>query len=166
MQLQNTSQSSPKRAGHSGPARLAIAILASLTLLIAQALPSIAAAQNGSGEWIEICSNGAIALVQVDDKDSPAPSSQCSHCPFCLVPFNSMAGVLSQPTLPTPALTGTIFTFSEREAEFVSAPEQYWSANRGPPRNNMEKNMKTTNRSIPVYAQVSLISSTWGFPCL
>ncbi len=147
---------------------LLIAILASLTLLVAQALPLAASATQGeSGGWIEICSGSGSVFIQLDaDGSQPAtPASDCNHCPFCLVPFNAFLGFDAPPSLTGPALYFTKTRFSALAFVFVKALNAHRPSCRGPPLLNMDNTMNTNTRSVSARLQTVLKSNTWGVPC-
>lgn len=169
MHLQDQTQKTSKAARPPRPAALLVAILASLTLLIAQALPLAASATQGaSGGWIEICGDGGSFFIQLDDDapQTPAPVSDCTHCPFCLVPFNTALGLDATNTFPALKMFFTRMQFPAPAPEFVNVANTYWPACRGPPLLKMDNIMKTKNSSLSALEQTLLTSDTWGFPCL
>ena len=132
------------------------AVLALCALVFVQMLPGVAVAA-GAGEWVEICSDSGVVLIQVDfdanDDGTPAqhePCPDCANCAFC--------GGLGVVGLLGDALT-TKISFSYLESDVpvslsvAANPAQYWSANRGPPLAKEQDN----STSALVLAKVSTL---------
>jgi hypothetical protein len=169
MHLQSHAQNTRKTARRPRLAVLLVAILASLTLLVAQAMPLAASGNQGaSGGWIEICGDGGSFFIQLDDENPqpPVPVSGCNHCPFCLVPFNTSLGLDAPNTFPVMEMYFARIRFPAPAPGFVNAANTHWPACRGPPLLKMDNNMKTKNHSLSAQEQTSLTFDTWGVPCL
>lgn len=170
MNPQNLPQHPRRRRNRNRGVAQLFSVLVSVVLLIAQMLPVAASFSNSpSGGWIEICGENGASFVQLEagaftgDVQSPEHETDCTHCPFCLVPFNTVSGAFS-PRLTTQTLLAfTKINFAAALVVNPSAPEQYWSACRGPPVPNTEKNMTAYSSSAP--KQAWTVSNTWGFPC-
>ena len=136
--------------------RRLLAVLAVLALVMVQVLPSIAAA-SGAGEWVEICSDSGVVVVQMDLGGDPAPKQHttcpdCINCAFCgaVGPADVSADFVTVHFGFTPVEHDAIVT------QFVMAnPAQFWRANRGPPLVAETKN----GTSALVLAKVSTLAN-------
>ena len=110
------------------------AVLALWLMLVVQFLPGMAGAE-GQGHWIEICADGGVALIQVDENGDAVPQGDdtcpdCATCAFCAVQDQSglpahlpVAGVDLTPVVPVP---GAVVRLSVEQVRF-------WPGPRGPP---------------------------------
>lgn len=119
--------------------RLVLAIVFSVVIILGQAMPAMAGfASNGSGIWVEICSDGETYLAEIGQEGEK--SHECTHCPLCLVWNGDLQ--LSHPSdtaRAQPDYTTAIHSFDL--AKLNAGPEQYWSLCRGPPILSVEKHM-------------------------
>ena len=112
-------------------------------LMLQLLAPSLASAARG--DWIEICSEYGITLMQVDLSDGESPSGNkhvdCENCTFC-----ALAAPMSPPTGLEFELSATFVRQAIRWAEPVDvlAQRYEWPESRGPPawtqENNAERN--------------------------
>lgn len=110
------------------------AVFAVCALVFVQLLPGVAAA-TGTGEWVEICSESGIVLMQVDmgGDDAPDPQGLCPDCAIC-----AFCAALDTAGTLTESLAGAPCSDSLERGALASMtvpanPAQFWSANRGPP---------------------------------
>ncbi|MBV1863043.1 MAG: DUF2946 family protein [Rhodobacteraceae bacterium] len=170
MNPQNLTQHLGKRrARNRGVAQL-FSVFVSVVLLVAQMLPVAASFSSGpSAGWIEICGETGASFIQLEagaftgDSQPPEHEADCTHCPFCLVPFNTVYGAFSPQVTGQNLLAFTKINFAAALIVNPRAPEQFWSACRGPPVPNTENNM--TTHSLPALPLARAVSNTWGIPC-
>lgn len=143
-------------------ASLVLSIVLSVFVLLAQSIPAMST-QN-MGTWIEICGDGGISVIQVDE-NGDEQQSECAHCDYCLLPSGNLQGV----SIPLPSISAQIefTTISYPSDQGVSPvrPEQYWSACRGPPIASSENNMPTFT-SLDIKEPVGEALNTWRNPCI
>lgn len=165
--MQNKTQIKQKSYRRANGFRQCFAVFVSLILLVAHSLPVAAGfGGNAPSGWIEICGGGGSYLVQMDEGspyDTTEHEADCTHCPFCLVPFNTSFGSLPVDLNTLTPIGFTKITFSAAQTVQPAAPEQYWSACRGPPIANIENNM--TTHSLPALMLAQAVSNTWSTPC-
>lgn len=107
-------------------------LVAVLFLALQLLAPSLASA--AKGDWIEICSEYGITLVQIDlteGESSPGPQhTDCEDCTFC-----AFAAPMSPPIGPVFELSADLARQSSRWAEPVVLKMQryQWPESRGPP---------------------------------
>ncbi len=124
---------------HCTSLRLVLAIVCSVAIVLGQAMPAMAGfASNGSGIWVEICSDGKTYLAEIGQEGEK--SHECTHCPLCLVWNGDLQ--LSHPSDSSRTQPDyTTATHSFDLAKLNAGPEQYWSLCRGPPILSVEKHM-------------------------
>jgi len=109
-------------------------VLAVFALVIVQILPGIAAA-GGTGEWVEICSESGVVVVQMDLNGDPIPTQHtscpdCINCAFC----GAVGAADALNAFITLRFGVSPVEHVETVSQFVVAnPAQFWRANRGPP---------------------------------
>jgi len=165
--MQNARHMKSKRRNHSSGLRQLFCVFVSLVLLVAHSLPVAAGfGESSSGGWIEICGEYGVTTIQLDEGspyDTTEHESDCTHCPFCLVPFNTSVASFAPNLAVQISSDFTKVTFAAAQTVQPAAPVQYWSTCRGPPITNTEKNM--TTHSMPAHALAQAISVTWGISC-
>lgn len=107
-------------------------LILSLALVLAQAFPVSASHTGQSGNWIEICSEYGIELVQFEDRQQP-DECPCEVCSCCLMPVASGLDRDGQQPFAAPFVFFTIAESSILQGLFVERAEQYWATKRGPP---------------------------------
>ncbi len=113
-----------------------LAILASLGQS-----PAVAAVPSGNGVWIEVCGGDGTKLVQVDNSDSDeTPNKCCINCKCCFVSIATIGGLPPQFFGSSSEYTKAKLGFAHDIANITGA-EQYWAANRGPPKASKENMM-------------------------
>lgn len=112
------------------------AVFALCALVMVQMLPGVAAAA-GTGEWVEICSDSGVTLIQIeydaDGSGTPTqhgPCKDCANCAFC--GGLGAVGLLSEP-LSVRVGFSSLDSDVPESYRVAANPAQYWSANRGPP---------------------------------
>lgn len=119
--------------------RLGLAIVFSAAILMAQALPAVAGLMpNGSGIWVEICSDGETYLAEIGSESEK--SHECSHCQLCLA-WSSDLQLFAVPEAGRTQRDYATAIHSFDLARLNAGPEQYWSLCRGPPILSVEKQM-------------------------
>lgn len=111
--------------------RSLIAASVGVTALILQLLvPTLARAS--AGDWVEICSDLGVVMVQLDLNDvddSPATRPDCANCPLCLASASappefdmSIGAAVSGMSVPVPAAPGIRLHESRRQRPEARGP--------------------------------------------
>ena len=112
--------------------------------------------------WIEICADGAVAYLRIDEEGrgvpagadgGSAPGSGCV-CDFCVCGvIHAGAGALpgSVACLLLPRLPARVASMPVAEADVPAGVERFWSISRGPPDHQEKKQMNDIfpNRAVP-----------------
>lgn len=158
--MQSNIQFTPKQRRKG--ASLVLSIVLSVIVLLAQSIPAMST--QSSGTWIEICGEGGISVIQVNENgDEQQP--ECAHCDYCLLPSGDLQGV----SVPLPSMSiqieFTAISYPSDQGGSPDSPEQYWSACRGPPIASSENNMSTFT-SLDIKEPVGKTLNTWRNPCI
>ncbi|MBL1436795.1 MAG: DUF2946 family protein [Rhodobacteraceae bacterium] len=106
-----------------------LAMVAAVMMLFGQSL-AVGAVQSSSGIWIEVCGGDGTKMVQTE---APSPTSDCSHCDYCVVQFSANSFGPPAPFLFSPSPVFTAVQFITVSKNSTPGAEQFWAANRGPP---------------------------------
>lgn len=145
--------------------RWVLSIVLSISVLISQSIPGMASQNDASlASWVEICGDGGSYFILVGaDGQEQAPN--CKHCDFCLVSVDEQSGVSAKSTSTSTLIDYTILTYSTGRADLPESPEQYWSANRGPPIASTDIKM---TKLVSLFSKEPATNSSniWSNPCV
>jgi len=141
-------------------------LLTALAVIAAQVFPASAGhSSDPNSLFVEICSSNGSYYVQVDE-NGQKPEQQCSHCGFCLIPVSEFTAF--QPFVSDASDIQTdlgMRPYAVVTSPNLQTPEQYWSANRGPPLPN-KKNPMTIFYSLPVAKPDGNAPDVWRNSCV
>lgn len=127
--------------------RRAVSMVSVFFLILQLVAPSLANAANG--EWIEICSEYGVEVLQIDlsqeDIGSSESRTDCKDCTFC-----AFSAPMEPPAGPQYLLTVSEPQQLDRWVEFqhILADRHIWPESRGPPTQKNHSN--NTERDFPV----------------
>lgn len=141
-------------------------LLTAFAVIASQVFPASAGQSNGTHSlFVEICSSNGSYYVQVDENDQK-PEQQCSHCGFCLIPVSEFTAFQHFASDASDIQTDLgLRPYAVVTSPNLQTPEQYWSANRGPPLPN-KKNPMTISNSLPVAKPDGNAPDVWRSSCV
>ena len=146
----------PASRRRSRMARVVTGLLGVLALAFQLLVPSFSSAAphyseraSGDLEWIEICSETGVTLVQVETETGlPAQNQPCPECGDCV--FCAAAGPVMQPGLGFAECGDALcLTHWRADADIrVINPAQFWSHLRGPPLAAQDRTVRAPRASM------------------
>lgn len=118
--------------------RWVVSLLTAFMIVVGQSA-AVGAVNDANGlGWMEIC---ASEDVQFAPPEGSSDERSCVHCDYCTIQSGANSGVLSTPASVFVSAEFTpIFIHSDQSTTVLRA-EQYWAANRGPPKLSKETTM-------------------------
>ena len=140
--------------------RLAFVLLSSFMILVGQSAAVGATSGSNAVSWLEICGDSETQFVE---PDSGTSQDSCAHCVYCTLQTSAGTdGLHSVIGASASAEFTSVFITSDQSLTVLRA-EQFWAANRGPPKKSKEKTMTI----LPSLAFKELAvggTNLWGSP--
>lgn len=128
--------------------RCVVGFFAICALCLQMIAPRVASAN--TLEWMEICSEFGVAVVQVDmsdeNMDPDAPCPDCDNCAICAL---TLTGVVQSSSITLRHVSRFSDIGTKPETVEARALRYYWPNTRGPPSANSEKQDRVF-RAFPV----------------
>jgi len=145
--------------------RWVLSIMLSIAILLGQSMPLLAGHSSGPSQgWVEICGDGGSYFIRIGE-DGQEQTPDCLHCVSCLASSGDASGPPLRPQSVADQVAFTQVVHAVYQPILPDNPEQYWSACRGPPIEDIKYNMTTPTLLILQEPAVTVLN-TWGTPCV